>query len=287
MHSGCMPTSIRFALLADPIEAGPAFEEMASAVSERAPLTLEPMFVSSYAGLSQAVENGTCDAAWSPPLVAQGLLASGMGRPLVAVGRGGRTSYYSVLLARGEGSIGLTALARARIGWVSKLSAAGYVVPSLYLRSLGLEPDELFAAQSFLGSHRAVLRALADGEVDLAATYATLARGGRTLLLPDDAPAGTRVVTAAGPIPGDVVFAGATLRTSLREMLRGALLAYRVACDGPLGRLMNVDRFEVPALDHFETLRRWRDRAVESERPATLAARQPPRTDERPNLLRG
>jgi hypothetical protein len=35
---------------------------------------------------------------------------------------------------------------------------------------------------------------------------------------------------------------------------------------------MNVDRFEVPSLAHFETLRRWTVRAVESESSLPAAA---------------
>ena len=168
-----MVQPIRFALFADPVTARPAFDEMASSLLACSSLALEAIFVSSYAGLAQALEAGACDAAWSPPLVAQGLLASAIGRPLVTVGRGGRTSYYSVLLARkGLDTIGTQTLSGARVGWVSKLSAAGYVVPSLYLRSLGLEPNELFASQSFLGSHAAVLRALDDSQVDAMARLA-------------------------------------------------------------------------------------------------------------------
>jgi phosphonate transport system substrate-binding protein len=262
-----MTRDVRFALFADPRDARPAFDEMAAFVQASTELRLTPVFVSSYAGLSQALEHGACDAAWSPPIVAQGLLASAIGKPLVAVGRRGRTSYFAVLVARGDAppAEGLRGLAQARIGWVSKLSAAGYVVPSLYLRSLGIEPDEIFAEQSFLGSHDAVARALDEGVIDVAATYATIAPAGRTLVLPSRVNAGARILAAAGPIPGDVIFAAAPLNTRTRGALRGAFLLMQVPEDGPLAQLMSVDRFEVPTLDHFETLRRWRIRALESE----------------------
>src|SRR5487761_2122019 len=113
-----MPNPIRFALFADPRDAGPAFDEMAGAMKARVGLTLEAAYVSSYAGLAQAVESGACDAAWSPPLVAQGLLASDVGTPIVTVGRGGRTSYYAVILGRNDGAgVGVRALAGAHVGW--------------------------------------------------------------------------------------------------------------------------------------------------------------------------
>jgi ABC-type phosphate/phosphonate transport system substrate-binding protein len=263
-----LPVRLAFALSADAAEARPAFDEIADEVRNRSALILEPLFVPSYAALSKALETGACDVAWAPPIVAHGILATGGGKPLVAVGRGGRTSYYAVLLARaGTTGVGAEALSRAHVGWVSKLSASGYTVPSLYLRSLGLEPDELFGRQSFLGSHEHVLRALEKGDIDVGATYASLGRRGRTLVLPESAPRGARVVTAAGPIPGDVIFVASRVSVTAREALRGALLAVTVREDGPLARMMNVDRFEVPALAHFETLRRWRARAAQSEAP--------------------
>jgi phosphonate transport system substrate-binding protein len=265
---------LRFALFSDSAAARPAFDEMAQMVQARSEVALEAMFVSSYAGLAQSLDRGACELAWSPPLVAQGLLASAVGKPLVTVGRGGRTSYFSVLLARDGIQAGATqALQGTHVGWVSKLSAAGYVVPSLYLRSLGLEPDEIFAQQSFLGSHAAVLRALHESRVDVAATYASIASRGRTFVLPDGSPPGARVITAAGPIPGDVIFAASHVEVNLREALRRAFLSLEVNPSGPLSKVMNVSRFEVPALDHFETLRRWHVRAVESE-PRVHAAPQ-------------
>jgi hypothetical protein len=71
---------------------------------------------------------------------------------------------------------------------------------------------------------------------------------------------------AAGPIPGDVIFAAAHLAVGARESLRCAFLALQVHPDGALAQLMNVDRFEAPQLDHFEKLARWHRRAIESER---------------------
>jgi ABC-type phosphate/phosphonate transport system substrate-binding protein len=252
-----MVRPLRFAIFADPVSARAAFDEMATAVRGASGLSLEPIFVPSYAALSQAIELGACEVAWSPPLVAQGLLASSIGEPLVAVGRRGVTSYYAVLLAAAGRAEGADALSRARVGWVSKLSAAGYVVPALFLRSRGLDPDELFSEQSFFGSHEAVAQALTQGKVDIAATYATRAPGGRVLELPPGVGSGVRVVGVAGPIPGDVIFGAAHLGVATRAALRGAFLAINVAAEGPLACLMGVTRFEAPRFNHFETLKRW------------------------------
>jgi ABC-type phosphate/phosphonate transport system substrate-binding protein len=262
----------RFALLSQVASARTAFEEMAAAVEARAGVVLEPIYLPSHAALARAIEEGECEVAWSPPIVAQDLLASGGARALAAVECERRSSYYAVLLARGGSSaVGADALVRAHVGWVSKKSAAGYAIPFLYLRSLGIEPDEVVGRQSFVGSHERVLEALADGEIDLGATYARLAPGGRMLVLPEQAPRGARVVIAAGPISGEVILASAHVDVQTRRALRGALLGMAVRPDGALARSMDVERFEAPTLEHFETTLRWRIRALSSE-PRVLAA---------------
>jgi phosphonate transport system substrate-binding protein len=268
-----MPHAVRFALFAQPSSiAVRAFEELATHVAATSPLRLEPVWVPSYAALAEAIDRGAADVGWSPPLVARDLLAAHAGVPVVAVERRGHTSYFSVLVARqGFALADVRSLANARVGWVSKLSAAGYVIPSLYLQSLGIEPGEAFAEQSFFGSHARVGRALDLAEVDVAATYATIAPASRALLKSAHLPSGTRVLAAAGPIPGDVIFASTSLDPRASEGLRGSLLRMTVPNGSALRELMDVDRFEVPSLEHFDTLRRWRERAIASE-PAFRAA---------------
>jgi ABC-type phosphate/phosphonate transport system substrate-binding protein len=73
------------------------------------------------------------------------------------------------------------------------------------------------------------------------------------------------VLAAAGPIPGDVIFASTSLDPRASEVLRGSLLRMNVSDGSALRELMDVDRFEVPSLAHFDTLRRWRERAIASE----------------------
>ncbi len=181
-------------------------------------------------------------------------------------GEGSRSCYAVLLAGAGTNGVGARALARAHVGWVSRWSAAGYTIPFLYLRSLGLEPDDMFARQSFLGSHDGVLAApRGRREIDLGVAYASLAPGGRTLVLPERAPSGARVVTAAGPISGDVIFAAAAVDVKTRAALRGAFLAIPSSEEGALRRAMGVECFDVPSLAQFETLLRWRIRALRSE----------------------
>jgi ABC-type phosphate/phosphonate transport system substrate-binding protein len=262
--------ALRFVLAtADPRAAAPAIDELREAILAASGVQLEPHFVTTYAELEEALSDGQ-SIAWTPPLVACDLITGNAGAPLVTIGRHGMTSYHSVLLTQAASPfLKLEDLAAARAGWVSKLSAAGYVIPRLYLRSLGFEPRRMFATDVFLGSHARVAVALQAGEIDVAATFATTRPVDRRLEIPErfgDA----RVLAAAGPIPGDVIFSGAAVHPRMRDRVKGAFLSVHVPRDGALARFMNVDRFEVTMLGHFDLLRRWRASGTHSSPPPPL-----------------
>lgn len=57
------------------------------------------------------------------------------------------------------------------MAWVDTNSSAGYLVPRMRIAAAGLDPETLFARQSFLGSHERVACAGLDGDADAGATY--------------------------------------------------------------------------------------------------------------------
>ncbi len=185
------------------------------------------------------VLDGTRDAvAWAPPLVARELVASGMATTL-AVADAGR-EYTATLVARADIE-SLVDVADRRVGWVSKLSATGYRIPRAYLESFGLDLSSFFASERFYGTHRAVTRALVEGEIDVAATHS-----GRLLDVVGPGRPG-RVLTSIGPVPGDVIVASVGLAPDARDAIARALLSSTV---GPFGF-----RFPRPGhLDLFDLL---------------------------------
>jgi ABC-type phosphate/phosphonate transport system substrate-binding protein len=269
-----MRNSVRFAVPSERAVAEPAVLELRVAVEDAGDLELAPVYLSSYAALLRAAEIDPSLVAWVPPLIAQDLFRARVATPVVAVGRGGATSYFSAIVVGAHaGAVGLGDLRGARMGWVSKLSAAGYVVPRRYLESLGVDPETTFRSEAFFGSHERAADALVSGEVDAVATHARLAPSRRTLLLLD-ALHRARIVAVAGPIPGDVVVAGVGLDVLLRERLKRALLACNVRPDGALARLMNVTRFEPATAAHFEWLSRW-----SNDRSSSAPVHYPPPAD--------
>jgi ABC-type phosphate/phosphonate transport system substrate-binding protein len=179
-----------------------------------------PARLSSPGLLPQILERSPDVVAWAPSWVAFVLQRLRLADPLVTVVRADERQRSSILVAR-RGIDGLADLAGRRVGWVSRFSATGYELPRLYLESFGVEVDELFAAQRFLGSHTAASAALARGDVDVIATHSRALRHVFDLM-----PA--RILVSIGPVPSDVVVAGAGIPDDVRRRLVRGLRAMRV-----------------------------------------------------------
>jgi hypothetical protein len=182
-------------------------------VLDRSGVSLAPTRVVSADLLPELLSQGS--VAWAPPWIAFLLTSLSLGTPLVSAARacdGGPRS--SVLVAR-AGIDGLPGLAGSRMGWVSRRSVTGFLLPRLYVESFGVDVDALFAAQRFCGSHEAVGEALAKGEVDAIATD--------TRRLPVILErTGGRVLVSIGPLPTDLLVAGAGLPVAACEgLIRG------------------------------------------------------------------
>lgn len=248
---------ITLGLVADGPSAEDAFVDLAAAVLRAGGPVLEPKFFASYPGLLEGCTHGGCDAAWAPPLVAHELRHTDVRSPVAIVVREAGAFYYAALVVAADRvgrSPSLPDLAGRRIGWVSPRSAAGYVVPRLQLQALGYDPDRLFGKQSFHFTHGRLLEALARGEIDAAATYAHAQPNGelRTAHVHS-----ARIVMAAGPIPGDVVVARASVAAALSRALERADVLER----GPLARHTGVRHFLPAPERHFRAIARWSDLA--------------------------
>jgi phosphate/phosphite/phosphonate ABC transporter binding protein len=233
------PVSLRFGLVAagaaeQTSKVGASFDALASWIRQRDDVALERTHWPTYRALAESVREGKSDVAWLPPVV-YAWLAEGV-TPLGCIARGGSTTYSAALVSR-EGSTfkALADLAGARAGWVDPWSAAGYVVPRIELAKAGIDPPTTFASETFYGSHREVLTALARGDCDVAGTFARTREG-------DAAPEGAwsevedlrvRVLSLFGSIPSDVIVVRRNLAPAPHER---ALDALRHACADEAGR---------------------------------------------------
>jgi len=185
---------------------GSSFDELAGWFRANVDLEIERKAWPTYRGLAESVREGKSDVAWLPPVV-YAWLAEAVS-PIGSIVRGGSTTYSAALVAREDSSVRtLAELSGKRAGWVDPWSAAGYVVPRIELARAGIDPAATFETETFYGSHRDVLRALARGDCDVAGTYARTQEEG-------SAPEGAwselegvrvRVVAMFGSIPSDVI----------------------------------------------------------------------------------
>jgi phosphate/phosphite/phosphonate ABC transporter binding protein len=167
-----------FGLVADhgESEASASFEAFASWIREHQGLTFVRQALPTYRALAESVREGTSDIAWLPPAV-YAWLAEAV-TPLGCIVRGAlgsSTSYSAALVALEDSPLhALDDLRGKRAGWVDPWSAAGYVVPRIELAKA--LPRIAFASETFYGSHKNALLALARGDCDVAGTYARSTR---------------------------------------------------------------------------------------------------------------
>jgi ABC-type phosphate/phosphonate transport system substrate-binding protein len=195
---------------------------------------VSPLVTADYERLSAALQGGTVELAWLPPLEVAAALEQGAHALVVAVRRGS-PSYRSALLVKSGGRVSKPADLRGQpVAWVDHHSAAGYLYARDWLLSQGLGKGAV--AERFVGSHRAACEALVKGEVKAAATWMNersapsddqsdrraTGSADRVDGCWQEVGAGSDALTLLGhfgPIPGDALMAARPLSTALRDRL--------------------------------------------------------------------
>lgn len=203
--------------------------------------------------LASAVKGGRVQVAWVSPTL---LLLSDHLRdtvPLLSSIREGVRVYHSVIFVRADSALRTVEQVRgARVAWVSKTSASGYIVPRSSLAQRGIVLRDAFREDLFLGSHAAVSRAVVTRQVDVGATYAVFERGeigGRIVKAGflDDAgsPPPIHILDTSGPVPSDFIIAAASVSVNVRSTMASALerLCEDQAGGPAIQHLMGADRF--------------------------------------------
>ena len=235
-------------------------EELCQLASAASGVRFTPWIAASYKELAEAMDDNEVGLAWMPPLPTLDLMSRGIADPLAIPARGGGTSYHAALVVRRNGPKALSELAGRRVAWVDRESAAGYLVPRMFLATQGLDVLRLFSRELFVHAHAAVLDAVASGDADVGATYCHVdgsgraARGGWT----DEAGNATRpleVLATMGPIPNDALVAARELAVAARSGLLRWLVSLDEETRQRFDRVLSASEFRVPAPDHFEALR--------------------------------
>jgi phosphate/phosphite/phosphonate ABC transporter binding protein len=232
------------------------FESFSDEVCALCGFEIEPLWALDAEGLVAAVCERRAELAWAPPVPAVELEMRAGSVPLVAVGRDGSVAYHGALVVPRDSPRQRTKdLAGARVAWVSKSSAAGYLVPRLYLASKGLDPATMFAEQRFAGTHEAALSMLLAGEVDVAAVYARVDPRDATKFEVAAPGSLVRAVARVGPLPSDVITCTG-LDAGDRATVTRALLGVSEESLQPLRTIANVTRFEPMPFGHLDPVRK-------------------------------
>ncbi len=212
--------------------------------------TVLPHLAPSPSALASAVHAGRVHIAWlSPALLATSpLVADAI--PLASSVREGVAAYHSVLFVGAESPARAPAdLRGARAAWVAPTSAGGYLFARIALARHGLDPATLFASEQFYDSHARVAEAVASGEADVGATFATFRDDDPTAPITTagfklDAP--VRIIAVAGPIPADVIATTPGLSAPVRASVTHALhkLSGTPAGQAALHALFSVEGFQ-------------------------------------------
>jgi ABC-type phosphate/phosphonate transport system substrate-binding protein len=120
-----------------------------------------------YADLERRALAGEAHLVWAPAGVCAFL--EPVARAVFKAVRHGSATYRSALVVRKESRVTVDKLKGLRAAWVDPYSLGGYLLAVDHLRSLGVEPDQVFAEQTFHGSHPEALHALTGGSADLTA----------------------------------------------------------------------------------------------------------------------
>ncbi len=203
---------------------------------------VELRVVKSYHALREELVVGRLHLANMPPL--QFVLAQ-HARPdlkvLVSNLYEGSGSYQALLITRDDAKIATAAELRGKhFCYVDRESTSGYLLPRLYLRKHGLDPDRAFASVRFSGDHIAVMKEVISGRCDAGAIYS----GAMNVAYQHGvASSRLRLLTAVGQLPYDLICASPTLGAPLLRALERALRELDPKRD--LGREVVGDTFRI------------------------------------------
>jgi phosphonate transport system substrate-binding protein len=240
----------------DPVRSRARLAELCGLLSSALGQIFIPQHLETYKELTQGVLQGELGIAWMPPIPCVELEELAPNARLLLPVRGGRSSYFSALVARRDGPRTLAEVKAKRVAWVDPDSSSGYLVLRLHLRANGHPLSSMFAEESMAGSHVAVLDAVESGRADVGATYCAT-RTPKWLVAGTERQRPLDALTVAGPIPNDAIVLSAKMPEDLRERLQ----SWFIALDAPRARelcmdLLGADGFRVASFSHLVPLRK-------------------------------
>lgn len=218
----------------DPTLLQEAGTDLAQELGKRLDLPIKVYVAADYAGVIEALRNGTVDLAFVHPVAYVLANREARARILVKSIRGGSATYTARFFVLKEGGPRtLDDLRGKTIAFVDPASTSGYIYPMVFLMKRGLvkgkDPKTFFKDAVFSGAHDAVLHAILRRQVDVGVSYP---HAPDTLLKDPAQRAQLTFIAETPPIPND----GACVREGLAPDLVQRLKAALLSLNDPVGR---------------------------------------------------
>lgn len=221
-------------------------QPMAAFLSQELGMPVETYTTQDYAGLVEAMKSGQVDIGSLPPLAYVLAKDRGAAEVIIKTSRRGSLTYHCMFTARaGSGIARIEDAKGKRIAFVDPSSASGFLFPAAFLKKQGIEPETFFSQQVFAGGHDAAIRALYNGEVDVAATYDDARNKLEKIDAYKDVKTKVVIIGKTEEIPNDTISVRTGLAPELVAKIKAAFLKYK---DTPEGKKTLDDVYEVDDL---------------------------------------
>lgn len=202
------------------------FQQVADLIFEETGLVIEPVVATEYAGVIEALCSDPPKAQIASLATFAYIVAHERGCAdvaLVAV-RFGNPYYTGQIFVRADSGIEkLEDLAGKTFCAVDPTSTSGWIIPSIYLKAAGVDPETGLAEVVYAGSHDAAVAGVYNGDCDAGASYVDA----RTRIEEDypDVMEVIKIITVSDEIPNDGVQFNPDFPDDLRTLIVNALLA--------------------------------------------------------------
>jgi phosphonate transport system substrate-binding protein len=198
-------------------------DEIATMVSDKTGLVISANVGTDFAAVREAMGADKAQIGWLNTF--NYVLAHekyGVDVALVTV-RFGATTYKGQIIVRADSGITTLADLKGKVMcWVDPNSTSGYIIPRIYLKANGIDPDTDFSKQVEAGSHNNVVIQVYNGDCDAGATFVD-ARSSVEADFPDVMEK-VVVLATTGDIPNDGVDFVKDFPADMRDQIVTALL---------------------------------------------------------------
>jgi phosphonate transport system substrate-binding protein len=209
------------------------FDEVADIIYEETGLVIEPFVATEYAGVIEALSADPPKAHMASLATFAYILASERGvaeAELVAV-RYGSASYNGQIFVRADSGIEtIEDLEGKTFCRPDPLSTSGWIIPSITLRSYGIDPDTDLSEIVDAGSHDAAVAAVYNGDCDAGSSFVD-ARSSLEEDYPDVMEV-LRVIEVSVDIPNDGVQYHPSVSEEIRNEINSVLLTIHETEEG-------------------------------------------------------